>query len=128
MGSPAIFWASLVTIPYLAIAWRRKRNWRAGFMLVAILAQYVPWLVVSRPQFFFYVTPITPFLVLAATYSLKDLSELRVAGSRSRPFLPVAVGFVIVSVALFAFFWPVLVASPLSLQAWKLRMWFPSWV
>lgn len=128
MGSPAIFWASLVTIPYLAIAWRRKRDWRAGFMLVAILAQYVPWLVVSRPQFFFYVTPITPFLVLAATYSLKDLSELRVAGSRSRPFLPVAVGFVIVSVALFAFFWPVLVASPLSLQAWKLRMWFPSWV
>lgn len=126
MGNPAIFWGSVFTIPYLFIAWRRKRDWRAGFLLAAI--QYLPWAPVGRPQFFFYITPITPFLVLAATYTLKDLSELHVAGSRSRPYLPVAAGFVAVSVGMFAFFWPILTASPLSPAAWKLRIWFPSWV
>ncbi len=127
-GNPAIFWGSLIAIPYLAYAWRRKRDWRPGFVLVAILALYVPWFLVARPQFFFYMTPITPFLALADTYLVKDLSEAHVAGSRSRPYLPVAVGFIVVSVALFAFFWPVLTGSPVSTTAWQLRTWFKSWV
>ena len=53
---------------------------------------------------------------------------MRVAGSRSRPFLPVAVGLVVASVGLFVFFWPVLTAYPLSHTAWSARMWFRSWI
>lgn len=125
MGNPAVFWGSLIAIPYLAAAWRRKRDWRAGFVLLAILSLYLPWLPVTRPQFFFYMAPITPFLALAVAYMLKDLSEAHLAGSRARPYLPIAVGFVIVSVGLFAFFWPILTASPLSAKAWQVRIWFP---
>ena len=128
MGNPAIFWGSLLAVPYIAFAWLRARDWRAGFLLIAILAQYLPWLLVSRPQFFFYITPITPFMVLAVVYGLRDLSDARIAGSRSHPFQPVAVGFVLVSLALFVFFWPVLTAAPLTPSAWHLRIWFPSWV
>jgi len=127
-GNPAVFWGSLLAIPYVAYAWRRKRDWRAGYVIVAIAALYVPWFLVSRPQFFFYATPITPFLVLACVYALKDLSEAHIAGSRSRPWLPVAVGFVVVSVGLFLFFWPVMTGGPLSGPAWSARTWFPSWV
>jgi len=125
IGNPAIFWGSLIAIPYVAAAWWRKRDWRAGFVLVAILALYLPWLPVSRPEFFFYITPVTPFLVLAVTYTLRDLSAAHLAGSRSRPYLPIAVGFVIVSVGLFLFFWPVLTAAPLPVRAWQVRIWFP---
>jgi dolichyl-phosphate-mannose--protein O-mannosyl transferase len=53
---------------------------------------------------------------------------MHVAGSRSRPYLPVAVGFVVISVALFIWFWPALTGGPLSDSAWKLRAWFPTWV
>jgi dolichyl-phosphate-mannose-protein mannosyltransferase len=131
IGNPAIFWFSLLSIPWLAFAQWRRRDWVAGFIFVAIAAQYVPWFIppaLNKVQFLFYATPISPFLVLAATYVVRDLATMRVAGSRSRPFLPVAVGFVAASVALFVFFWPVLTGYPLSHTAWSARMWFRSWI
>jgi dolichyl-phosphate-mannose-protein mannosyltransferase len=127
-GNPAIFWGSLIAVPYAAFAWRRKRDWRAGFIVLAVAFLYLPWFLVPRPQFLFYATPITPFFVLACVYGLRDLSEAHLAGSRSRPYLPVAVGFVVLSVALFFWFWPALTGGPLSGSAWRLRAWFPGWV
>lgn len=127
-GNPAVFWASLLTIPYLVLVWWRRRDWRAGFVLVAILSQYLPWFLSTRPMFLFYMTPATPFLVLAATFLLRDLSAVRPAGARTRAFLPVAAGYVAVAVGMFAFFWPILVAHPLSRSAWQARMWFRGWI
>jgi dolichyl-phosphate-mannose-protein mannosyltransferase len=126
-GNPAIFWGSLVAIPYVAYKWWLNRDWVAGFVVITIAALYLPWFLVTRPQFFFYATPIVPFFVLACIYALRHLSEAHIAGSRSRPWLPLAVGFVVVSVGLFLWFWPVLTGSPLSGYAFSLRAWFPSW-
>jgi len=126
-GNPAIFWGSLIAIPYVAFRWWLARDWRAGLVVVAIAGLYVPWFFVNRPQFLFYVTPLTPFLVLACVYAIRDLSEMHVAGSRSRPYLPVAVGFVVISVLAFAWFWPALTGAPLTEAGWKLRYWFTSW-
>ena len=80
-------------------------------------------------------TPITPFLVLACVYALRDLSEIRYEALRStadrvrsvRPYLPVAVAFVVVAVGLFVWFWPALTGGPLSDAGWSQRAWFPSW-
>ncbi|HEY7754980.1 MAG TPA: phospholipid carrier-dependent glycosyltransferase [Actinomycetota bacterium] len=135
-GNPAIFWGSLLAVPYAAVAWVRLRDWRAGFVTVAVAGLYLPWFFVSRPQFLFYATPITPFLVLACVYALKALSEVRVEPLRStarhaaavRPYLPVAVGFVVLSVGLFVWFWPVLTGGPISDVDWAGRAWFPTWV
>jgi dolichyl-phosphate-mannose--protein O-mannosyl transferase len=126
-GNPAIFWGSVLAIPYVAYAWWRKRDWRAGFVIVTIAGLYLPWFLVSRPQFFFYATPLSPFFVLACVYALRDLSEMHVAGSRSRPYLPFVVGFVAASVILFIWFWPILTAAPLTEAEFKLRYWFTSW-
>lgn len=126
-GNPAIFWGSLLAVPFAAFRWWRRRDWRAGFVVVAVLGLYVPWMFVSRPQFLFYATPITPFFVLACVSALKDVSEMHVAGSRSRPYLPFAVGFIVLSVGLFVWFWPALTGGSLSDAAFRLRAWFPSW-
>jgi dolichyl-phosphate-mannose-protein mannosyltransferase len=127
-GNPAIFWGSLLAIPWIASAWARRRDWRAGYALLAVVSLYLPWFFVSRPQFLFYAAPISPFLVLADVFMVRDLAGMRVAGSRSRPYLPVAVAFVVVSVGLLVWFWPTLTGGPLSDAAWRLRAWFPSWV
>jgi dolichyl-phosphate-mannose--protein O-mannosyl transferase len=134
-GNPAIFWGALLAVPYTAFAWWRKRDWRAGFIVVAVAMLYVPWLLVPRPQFFFYTTPITPFLVLACVYALRDLADVRYralhtagrADRSVRPYLPVTVAFVLVAVGLFVWFWPVLTGAPVTDEAWTLRVWFPSW-
>lgn len=126
-GNPAIFWGSLLAVPLAAYRWWRARDRAAGFTVACVLGLYVPWLLVPRPQFLFYATPITPFAVLACVAVLRWLSELRVEGSRSRPFLPVVVGFVVLSVGLFVWFWPVLTGGSLSDEAFRLRAWFPSW-
>jgi dolichyl-phosphate-mannose--protein O-mannosyl transferase len=126
-GNPAIFWGAILAIPYVVYAWWRKRDWRAGFVIVTIAGLYLPWFLVSRPQFFFYATPLSPFFVLACVYALRDLSEMHVAGSRSRPYLPLVLGFVAASVLLFIWFWPILTAAPLTEAGFKLRYWFTSW-
>jgi dolichyl-phosphate-mannose-protein mannosyltransferase len=126
IGHPFIFWGALLLIPYLALTWEGKRDWRAGAILVPILAQYVPWLAVRRPLFLFYLTPVTPFLALGAMYLLRDLAALRIRGRRVG-VMGVAV-VIAASVGVFAFFWPVLVGQTVSLEAWDDRMWFKGWI
>src|SRR5439155_609501 len=80
-------------------------------------------------SFLFYMAPITPFLALAVVYGLRDLSAVRVGPDlRERTLAPVAFGIVFTSVAVFAFFFPVLTAMITSWGAWHVRMWFLSWV
>jgi dolichyl-phosphate-mannose--protein O-mannosyl transferase len=132
IGNPAVFWGGMVAIPWLGVAMVRRRDWVAGFILAAFLAQWLFWFIpgisLQKVQFFFYATPLAPFLVLGVTYVLRDLSRIRLAGSRSRPFLPVAVGWVGLAVALFVFFWPVLTGGGLSPDSWQARIWSGDWV
>ena len=74
IGNPVLFWGTMWTIPYCAWAWWRKRDWTPGFVVVAFAGLYLPWFLVSRPQFFFYALPLTPFMALAAVYTLRDLA------------------------------------------------------
>ena len=92
-------------------SWARTRDWRAGFVVVPFLVMWLPWFVVSRPQFFFYVLPMTPFMALAAVYTLQALSDARLvlhdeagdvaidpetglpAISTRHPFRPVVMGY-----------------------------------
>jgi dolichyl-phosphate-mannose-protein mannosyltransferase len=134
-GNAAIFWGSLLAIPYVTYLWWRRRDWRAGFLIVAIAAQYLPWLLIPRPQFFFYVTPIAPFLVLVDVYAIRRLSEVRLtslspAGGGAtvvRPYMPVVVGFVVIAVALFVWFWPIHTGASVTTAEFLRRAWFPTW-
>jgi dolichyl-phosphate-mannose-protein mannosyltransferase len=126
IGSPFLFWGSLLSVPYLLVAWWRRRSWQAGAIAVPILIQFLPWLAIGRPLFLFYMTPIAPFLALGAVYALRDLA--RVGAPNRRIFVPTVGALLIVAVGLFVFFWPVLTAQHISREAWELRIWFGSWV
>jgi dolichyl-phosphate-mannose--protein O-mannosyl transferase len=74
-------------------------------------------------------TPVTPFMVLAAVYSLRDLSELRIGSERTRtPAIAAAAVLASIAVALFVFFLPVLTGRTISQGAWRARMWFDTWI
>lgn len=127
LANPAILWGAFLTIPYAAWSWARRQDWRAGLIVVAFLVQYVPWFFVARTSFFFYMAPMTPFLVLAMTYALHRMSTHAVEwdGVAGRTTIaPLAVAVVVITVGLFVFFWPVLVGDAVSYTTWHLRIWF----
>ena len=138
IGNPAIFWGAFWTLPYTAYTWWRRRAWQASMIVLAFAIQFFPWFVVSRPQFIFYMAPMVPFLVLAAVWTARDFSDMRIEQrdpdtgeveqrSRLHPYRPFVWGYVIAAVALFVFFYPVLTGDLLSRTAWQLRIWMPSW-
>jgi len=126
IGNPVVFWGGLVVIPYLLLAWWRRRRWEAGAVALAVLVQYLPWLAVSRPLFLFYMTPVAPFLALGLMLAARDLASARPGGRRM--LAPVAAVVVGAAVATFVFFWPVLTGTSISTTSWQTRMWLGSWV
>jgi dolichyl-phosphate-mannose--protein O-mannosyl transferase len=138
IGNPMVFWFTAWTIPYAAFSWWRKRDWRAGYMVVPFLMQWLPWMLVSRPQFFFYALPLTPFMILATVYALRDMSDAtivlhdeetgEVVESSRHPYRPIVWAYLILAVGLFAWFWPVLVGNRISDTLWRARVWFRGWI
>lgn len=146
IGNPAVFWGSLLAMPYLLVAWRRTRDWRAGFIVVPFLVEFAAWLRVSRPTFFFYVLPLVPSMVLAVTYLLRQLSDATLvvrerdgavavdpetgapAVSTAYVYRPFVWIYLIAAVAMFIWFWPVLTAGRISDLRWPTIVWFPGWI
>jgi dolichyl-phosphate-mannose-protein mannosyltransferase len=125
MGNPAIFWGSVPALLLAAVASIRRRDWRPGLIVVAFASQYLPWFLTSRTSFLFYLTPITPFMVLAIVYALKRLTDASLgSGYRAHALAPAVGVAVALSVVLFLFFFPVLTGRTISEDAWRMRMWF----
>jgi dolichyl-phosphate-mannose-protein mannosyltransferase len=145
MGNPAIWWLALLAYPLLFFFAFYRLEWPAAAISVLLLAQYLPWLVASRPLFLFYMTPVVPFMALGLAYVTLRLSAAPVeTGSAAalggwptepalfwlpRPvgrWLPLAVA--VLAVAAFVFWYPILAGSEIPQDAWRLRIWSDRWI
>ncbi|HEX8099166.1 MAG TPA: phospholipid carrier-dependent glycosyltransferase [Actinomycetota bacterium] len=129
VGNPIIFWGSVLAFPYTLVTGILRRDWRASVIFGTFAVQYLPWFLAARTTFFFYMTPMTPFMVLAVIYMIRDTGQLtgRLTSRLRWEIAPVAAAVVILAVALFVFFFPVLTARPVSHESWQARMWFKTW-
>lgn len=121
IGNPAIWWMALLAYPLLAWDAFRRRTWAAIAIGVMLAAQYVPWLVASRPLFLFYMTPVVPFIALALAYGADRV--------RAHPLLrwvPAAVAGL--ATVAFLFWYPVWSGMELPEDSWRLRMWTERWI
>lgn len=112
-------WSFLVT----AALSDQRHGWLPGFVVTAFGAQYIPWFATGRTSFFFYMTPIAPFMVLALVWGLWRMARVELGETRSRALAPAAVMVVVVCVAVFLFFFPVLTGRTISHGQWQARMW-----
>jgi dolichyl-phosphate-mannose--protein O-mannosyl transferase len=79
-------------------------------------------------MYFFYATPMAPFLVLGVTLCLGDVLGRARAGDRRRSIgLLVIAVYLGLAVANFAWLWPVMVGDSITLAQWNAEMWLPSW-
>jgi len=123
LGNPLIFWGSFITIPYALIRGWRRHDWVAGLIVTVFAISYFPWFAAERTSFLFYMAPITPFMVLALVYAIRDLAAVPV-GAKGGSLAPAAFAVVVISVALCIFFYPILVGHPISEAQWQHRIWF----
>jgi dolichyl-phosphate-mannose--protein O-mannosyl transferase len=130
IGTPTLWWGATIAIFILLFMWALHRDWRAGAILAGLAAGYLPWFnYQQRTIFSFYEVAFVPFIALAVTYVLGLGIGGPNASPRRRRFGLLAAGvFVVVSVALFAFFYPIYTAQVIPQPQWQMRMWFPSWI
>jgi len=130
IGTPVLWWAGTIALVVALVVWIAVRDWRFGVPVLGLLATWVPWLPFGqRPIFYFYAIAIDPFLVMAVTLVCGLLLGPPGASRRRRSAGAWTVGCFTLAVLLnFAYFYPILVADPISHAAWGLRMWFDRWI
>jgi len=76
LGNPALWWGFIGALVPLGVGMRRRDN-RAWFIAAFWGMQFLPWLIVTRPAFYFYMTPVVPFLALGLSYATVWLDDRR---------------------------------------------------
>jgi len=129
VGTPALWWASPAALLWSLWQAFTRWDWRYGAVLVGYGAGYLPWFLdINRQMYFFYATPLAPFLILSLTLVLGDILGRARAGYERR-----GTGLLIVSlylglaVANFAWLWPIMVGDSITNAHWNAEMWMPSW-
>lgn len=120
--NPAICWAGLLALFVLIYTAIFRRDKKAAFILLAYLAQLLPWVFVPRLTFAYHYFPCTVFLILALGYVFR-LMELSSPGWRAYVY-----GFTGFCIALFIMFYPVISGAPVSADFGdKYLGWLPTW-
>ena len=120
--NPALCWGGLLALFVLTYTSAARRDRQALFILVAYLAQLLPWVLVPRLTFEYHYFPCTVFLVLALAYVFR---LMRLNLSRWKIYIG---GFAAVSVLLFIMFYPALSGMRVdNSTASAFLGWLPTW-
>ena len=129
VGTPALWW---VALPVLGWAlWRAASgpDRRYAAALVGYAAGWLPWFLnIQRQMYFFYMTPVAPFLVIAVTLALGEvLGQARDGAERKGTGLLVVSLYIGIVVANFVWLWPILTGGSITPEHWNAQLWLPSW-
>jgi dolichyl-phosphate-mannose-protein mannosyltransferase len=133
IGTPLIWWGAAAALVVCAAWWLRRRDWRAGAVLVSVAAGWLPWIWFylhdQRTEFYYYAIAFEPFLIIAITLCLGLIIGPERASPARRAAGAVAAGTYALAVLLnFAYLYPVLAAQVIPYSSWLSRIWFHSWI
>lgn len=121
-ANPVICWGGLLSMMVLAVTALLRRDRTALFLMIAYASGVLPWIFISRLTFEYHYFASAVFLVPAICYVFSLMEK----GSRTGKLC--TAGFCIVSVLLFAMFFPVLNGLPIdNTLGSRLLGWLPSW-
>lgn len=129
IGTPALWWISLFVLAWALWRMVARLDWRYAAVLVAYGADYLPWFTnLNRQMYFFYVTPLAPFLVIGICLVLGDIIGRARAGVERR-YLSIGIVALYVGLVVANFIWllPMLDGSPMTPDRLNMETWLPSW-
>ena len=131
MGTPFLWWIGTIALAVVIGFWFRSLALRKNepvlnLIIIGFAAGYLPWFFLQkRTVFTFYAIIIEPFLILAILYCaylfLKRSSNKRVAQI-------VIATFTLSVFICFIYFLPVFTGEVITYEAWRAKMWLPSWI
>lgn len=120
--NPLLCWAGLIAMGIMLYLVLRRRDRKAGFILVGYLAQLVPWMFITRTTFEYHYFPSSVFLVLAIC-RVMSLMQTQSRHWRARVY-----GAAATCCAMFVLFYPALSGKLIDADtASALLKWLPSW-
>ncbi|WP_232840792.1 phospholipid carrier-dependent glycosyltransferase [Streptomyces sp. Go-475] len=130
LGTPLLWWSACCALVYLLYRWALRRDWRAGAVLCAVAAGYLPWfLYQDRTIFSFYAVVFVPYLSLAVTMMLAALQGPPGATEKRRTRGAVAAGALVLLIAWnFIYFFPIHTGQTIPYADWRARMWLDTWI
>ena len=133
MGNPVLWWLSTAAVFSLALGWlarqisladspaQSSQNAVVSFILLNYLANWLPWVLVSRCTFFYHAMGMVAF----STLGLAWLMAKWLGNPQHRPLALLLLG----AIALSFFFWlPLYLGIPLSPEALQRRWLLPGWI
>ena len=129
VGTPALWWLALPMIAWSLWRMIARLDWRYAAVMTGYLAGLLPWFInIDRQMYFFYATPMAPFLVLGLTLALGHILGSRREGPERRGTGLLAVSlYVGLVVANFIWLWPILNGDSITEARWQAELWLPSW-
>jgi len=117
-GNIVLFWAALPAAALTIALAIRARSWPLGVLSLAMLAQYLAWIPISRVLFFYHFFTVLPFYLLCLAAMLAVLWE------RRRKAVLVFLG---VAAAAFVIFYPYISGLPVPGELGSLYAILPTW-
>jgi dolichyl-phosphate-mannose-protein mannosyltransferase len=126
IGTPAIWWGSMLALVFCLGWWLLRRDWRAGAVLLGVLAGWGPWFpLVTRTKFYYYALEFEPFLILSITLCLGLILGPAAASVRRRSIGAGIVGaYILCVLIMFWYFYSILAGQVIPYQAWLDHMWY----
>jgi len=126
VGTPAIWWGSMAALAFCLGWWLLHRDWRAGAVLLGVLAGWGPWFpLVSRTKFYYYALEFEPFLILAIVLCLGLILGPASATQLRRATGALIVGTYLLCVLLmFWYFYAILAGQVIPYHDWYSHMWY----
>ena len=120
--NPVLCWGGLLSLLVLGFRVIKKHDRKAGFLLIAYLAQLIPWIFVTRVVFEYHYFPCSVFLVLSMGYIFETMRE------DCKTWKLNVFAFTALSVLVFIMFMPTLKGSSVDIAyANEHFKWLSSW-
>ena len=128
-GNPLVWWTGIAAFIYMVYRLIVKKDKTALFLIVAYLAQLLPWVFVTRTTYIYHYFPSVPFVVLMIGYTIYNLYNNVNTSNKRVLCKATSYAYVALAILLFLMFYPVLSGYPCNEEYVNTFLkWFNSWV